>query len=347
VGVHEVSTLRGSCLIDTHLKYIAYANSICRSIGQSLASLKNLKTLRLVSSEFKAEDMKPLAAIKNLKHLWIFDNSLSGNSVDKRNVTQSIIRNSLSTLQSLAVETCMYSLHLLQDWESNVSGKVASLRDSHDLIALKSLLLSGIDIDTTVIKSLHKAIDFMQLDELTLVDFHDVDGVFSEYFTSLATLAQGTAKGISLRRLSLKMSNDNILYTSEQKNAELDAKCRFISSFGTLTALELLDYGQYPKNITTNPGLSDMLLQAILKHKHLRTLKIHYVGIRTDSNVPYLLATTVGTIIDGLPSLQEFEFAPDEEQMVSFRTFCLASLPNSLMHIYRIKSEKHSSEAPT
>lgn len=293
------------------------ANKIYRSIVQSLASLKNLKALRLFSSEVEAEDMKPLAKIKNLKHLDLQDYGGFRGAID-RNIMQSMLRNSLSTLQSLVVETAMYAGNFLQGWESKSSGKDGTTPGTHNFTALKSLSLSGITIDASAIKSLHKAIDFMQLGDLTLVHLNDTAGLLLQHLTSLTTSYQGISAGISLRKLNLKMSDDNFMHTPEQKKAGFEAKCRFISSFGTLTTLELPDYGQYPDSIATNPGLADMLLQAILKHKNLRNLRIPYTGRTSGMKVPYISATTVGIIIAGLPHLQEFEFAPEEEQMVGF-----------------------------
>ncbi|KAH8674452.1 hypothetical protein BGZ60DRAFT_373021 [Tricladium varicosporioides] len=286
---------------------------LTKSIAQSLASLKNLKALRLFSSSVEAEDMKPLAKIKNLKHLDIQDYSGFGNSID-RNITQSILRNSMSTLQSLVVETNMYAGNFLQDWKGKAAGMDGTTPESCSFTALKSLSLSGITIDASAVKSLHKAIDFMRLGELTIVHFNDTDGLLLQYLTSF-TSSQSTGTGINLRKLSLKMSDNTFGHTSEQKKAQFEAKCRFISSFGTLTTLELPDYGQYPDSIATNPGLADILLQAILKHKNLRCLRIPYKGKMSGMKVPYLSATTVEVIIAGLPQLQEFEFAPEEEQI--------------------------------
>jgi hypothetical protein len=272
--------------------------------------------------------MKPLAKIKNLKHL-----ELQGDILDNRNITQSMLRNSMSTLQSLVVQTNMFAGNFLQDWENNASGKDATMRENHSFTTLKSLSLFGTMIDESVIKSLHKAIDFMRLAELTLVHLHDTDSLLLQYLSSLATSSQVTGTGISLRSLNLKMSDNSFMHTSGQKKADFEAKCRFISSFSTLTTLELPDYGQYPASIATNPGLSDILLQAILKHKNLRNLRISYVGITSGLKVPYLSAKSVETIICGLPHLQEFEFAPEEEQMVIFCTSLSKSTKHTDTHL--------------
>jgi hypothetical protein len=282
-------------------------------MGQSLASLKGLKALRLYPSNNVYVDMSPLARIKNLKHLDIQGSGGYGNS----DVMQSILRNSMSTLEGLVVQTSTYAGNFFQDWE----GKV--MRETHDFTALKLLSLSGILVNENVVKSLYKAIDFMRLSELTIADFEDDDALLMQHHTRLAISSQGTDAGINLRTLSLKMSDGKYTHTSRQNRVDFEAKCRFISTFDTLTHLDLPDYGQYSDDIATNPGLSSVLLQAILKHKHLRTLRISYTGITSGLKIPYLSATAVGAIIDGLPHLQEFEFAPEEAHMVGVDMFRL------------------------
>ena len=57
------------------------------------------------------------------------------------------------------------------------------------------------------------------------------------------------------------------------------------------------------------------MLQAILKHKNLRELRICYKGKISGKEIPYLSDKTVGDLVDGLPHLREFEFAPDEDHI--------------------------------
>ena len=291
--------------------YLRLANCICRSIGQSLASLKNLKALNLCANNFEVEDMKPLAKIENLKHLYIQD---YGYTNEGSKITQSLLRNSKSTLQSLVLETSSYDDLFLRDPKKRDSATDAGRSNEHDFTALKQLTIAGMTLDENSITSLFRSIDFMRLRNLTIKYLHGTNCLFYRSLTSLAIASHGT---ISLRNLSLKMSDDEHLSTPAQKKEELEAKCGLISSFNTLTTLEVLDYGQYSSDIAYNPGLSDMMLRAILKHKNLRTLKISYVGRTSGMKIPYLSAATVGYILDGLPHLQEFEFAPEEKQIVS------------------------------
>ena len=280
-------------------------------MGQSIASLRNLQALQLLSIEAEAEAMKPLANIKNLKHLSVE----TGNS-DEYDILQSILLNSTSTLRSLAVKTNLYATSFLQDWEKKVSADDALAKQKHSFAVLKSFSLCGVSIDATFIKSLQRAINFMGLHELTLGSITHCKHLFFEHLTSLAISSQNSAKGIRLRTLCLEMSRFRYGETIEHTQTNFDAECHFISAFDTLTSLEIKDYNQYPDTIATNPGLSDSLLQAILKHKNLRSLKISYLGIMSGRKIPYLSATTVAALVDGLSQLQELMFAPEEAEIV-------------------------------
>jgi hypothetical protein len=312
-------------------------------MGQSIASLKSLQALRLLSENPEVEAMTPLAKIKNLKHL-----SVENGSSDENNVVQSILLNSTSTLQSLVVMTNLYATSFLQDWEKEVSADDALAKQKHSLTVLKSFTLGGASFDATSIKSLQRAIDFMGLRELTLGRLSDGKHLFFQHLTSLTTFSQNNATGISLRSLCLEMRDERYGEPFEQTQANFEAKCRFISSFDTLTTLEIKDYNQYPATIATNPGLSDTLLQAILKHKNLRSLKISYSGVLSGCKIPSLSAKTIAAIIDNLPQLQDLEFAPEEAEIVgSFRYSTGQILPSILTYFDRMKSEKRSPMALT
>lgn len=286
-------------------------------MAQSLASLKNLKALRLFLPGGEAEDNNQLTEIKNLKHLQLDHQGYLSYSANDGNSIQSLLLKSMSTLQSLSLSDYAFSRF---SWVWKRRASVGG--EDHDFIALKSLSLTGITVDADAIKSLHKAFDLMRLRELTLLYIRDTDSLLLPYLTSLITAPQGTGgTDISLRRLSLQISDENFRGSPGQSRGGFEAKCRFISSFNALTTLELPNYGQYPDTIATNPGLPDMLLQAILKHRTLRTLRLSYNGISSGFKIPYLSASTVGAIIGGLPHLQEFEFAPEEEQMVGAAYF--------------------------
>jgi hypothetical protein len=282
-------------------------------MSQNIAALKNLKALCLFASDFKGTDMEAMASIKNLKHLYLEDRGNDYDSlVNKSAIAQSMLLNSTATLQSLIWEANEWCISIFENWETK-----AISTDAHSFTALKQFSISHVRIDEDFMTSIRKAIDFVQLSELKIGYLTDPECLLFNHLTSLAKYTQGTGASICLRSLSLKMSDDDYRYSPEQQRASLEAKCRLLVSFDTLTALELVDYGQYPKGVATNPGLPEMLLEGILNHKRLRTLKISYNGVRSNYRVPYLSSETVGNIIDGLPQLQELEFAPDENQIVS------------------------------
>ncbi|KAH7009707.1 hypothetical protein EDB80DRAFT_641816 [Ilyonectria destructans] len=288
---------------------------LTKSMGQSIASMKNLQALRLFSTDFEAGALKPMAKIKNLKHLSMQDHGYMSNLEDEDNIMRSILINSMSTLQSLVVETNSYASNFLKDWEKKISARGATGSQKHDLTALESFGLSRVSFDATFIKSLDRAIDFVGLTQLTVGRLSHGQHLFFQHLTGLTSSAQSSAADISLRTLNLEMAEESYVQTPAENLVDFEAKCRFISSFDTLTTLILPDYNQYPREIATNPGLSNMLLQAILKHKKLRSLKISYSGIISDRKIPYLSAATVATIIDALPELQDFEFAPEEVEI--------------------------------
>jgi len=280
-------------------------------MGQSIASLKNLQALRLHSGRASVENeaMEPLATIGNLKHL-----SVEIGSHNHPNVIRSILWNSRSTLRSLDITSSRDLSNFLKAWDKTVSTDVDPAPHTPTLTALKSLALCHVSFDAASFKSLQGALDFMNLRNLTLGRIPAGTDLFFQYLSRSAISAKEKGTSIGLRNLSLEMREDSYAQTPE--GMSLKSKCQFLATFDTLTNLELIDYGQYQKTVATNPGLPTALLQAILKHKNLKSLKMTYNGIISGYTVPYLSATTVGVIVDNLPELQEFVFAPEEREIV-------------------------------
>lgn len=271
--------------------------------------MKNLKALRLFSSVIKSEDITALDTVKNLKHLYMHDH---GNS-NLGKTTKSMLQNSMETLQSLNLETNSYSASTFKIWAIEDT----FVRETRVFTALESLSLSGMMVDPDVIKSF-RLIDFMRLRELAIKRPNDDGCLLFPYLTNLATASQVSSVGISLRSLNVNMADSyHWQATPEKDKVVFEAKCRFVASFNTLTTLELPDH-TYKKDVAINPGLPSIMLQAILKHKNLKVLRVRYRGISSGSQIPYLSAASVEAIIEGLPKLEEFEFAPDEAQMVCF-----------------------------
>lgn len=281
-------------------------------MAESLASLKSLKALSVCTARFEEGAMRSLSKVKNLQHLSVEDYSW-GSGVGKDNVVRAMLLNSRSTLRSLSMKTSSYATCFLEDWEKMVSASKSG--QAHGLIALKSLSLSGVRFDEgNFLKSMQSAIDFAGLQELRLGRLSQGRHRLFQHLASLAGSAQD--KRIDLRTLSVDMSHNQRMETPEQEQMGFDAKCAFISSFNTLSTLELVDYNQYPEEHVVNPGLSDTLLQAILKHENLKVFKMSYSGIISGYKIPYLSAETVATIVNNLPHLEEFVFAPEESEIV-------------------------------
>ncbi|EPE32064.1 RNI-like protein [Glarea lozoyensis ATCC 20868] len=275
------------------------------SIGKSIAALKSLKALSLNSSRSEGETLKPLFAIKNVRHLNLRSYSNFGqNSLGM--LTSKILQNSSDTLEGLVME----SGNLFEQWDDKFNDV-----DSHYLKNLKSLSIQGIEVDERVLQALERGIDFIRLRELEIVHFDDTESLLFQHLTNLTTLANSKNIGIGLRTLHLRMSDQSYGRTPEQKALGFRTKCDFVRSFNTLTSLELSDYGVYPSSHPINPGLARPLLEGILKHKHLRTLKIPYAGSSSGFSIPYLSGAEVGALIDGLPELRELNIAPVEAQI--------------------------------
>lgn len=261
-----------------------------------------------------------MATIKNLKHLSIEDNLYAfgcacnyGRSIlTEDHVVRSILLNSRSTLESLCVKTRSLKSNFLYNWQECSSDDGSLTTENHYLTALKSLTLSGITLDADFVESFRHAIKFSDLEAFTLIEAPTSKAIFFECLTGFSS----GSRNLKLENLTLEIVQSRWGRSSEEHQEEFEAICRFISSFNTLRTLELKDYGQYPSNIATNPGLPQMLLRAIVKHRKLQCLKISYGGITSGYKIPYLSAETVAFIVGNLSDLREFSFAPVESDIV-------------------------------
>lgn len=306
-------------------------------MAQSIASLRNLQALSLSLLTREIDAFTPLEGIKNLKHLRVALNCGS----NEIHFVRSILLNSTSTLQSLVVAWAAHTPSFLQNWERMVSTDDALAKEKHSLTVLKSFTLCGVSFDANFISSLQRAIDFMGLRELTLEYLAEGKEAIFEHLTNLAILSQSGARSINLRSLCLEMSNERY-GMHRYAQTYLDHKYRFISSFNTLTSLELKDHNQYPDTIATNPGLPNALLQAIIKHKGLKRLKISYYTLLPQRKIPCLSATTIAAIIGNLPRLQEFEFEPEEAEIVRNSLNSLTRITHDTNICLRMKPAEHS-----
>lgn len=294
-------------------------------MSESIAAKKNLKALRLCVVPGGSSDLidqaAPLAKLSNLEHISIIDRSWGSLVTTSENILRSMLLNSLSTLKSLEVSTSKWHSSFLPDWEDQIKARNPdAMEQAHDLTALKSLSLSGVafagDFCESVMPSLTRAIDFLQLRELTLKDLSEGKVTFFKY---LEDLFRGADKGtVQLRKLSLDMAGDDDSQSYGTTEYQVEGIYRFISSFDTLTTLEFAEHNIYNSAVESNPGLSRRLLQVVLNHKELETLRFSYRGSGSGSyRTPHVNAKTVQILMKNLVNLRTLEFAPDEDDLVS------------------------------
>ncbi|KAF5989321.1 hypothetical protein FBULB1_1064 [Fusarium bulbicola] len=290
---------------------VVETSSITESISKSLASQRNLRALNVSAGNLGESEAKPLAKIKDLKHLAIHLLGFASPNFRKDNTPLSLILNSRTTLRSLDIETGSFSSVFLDDWPKGKS-----------LTSLKSFSLTGATIDEDFLNSLANAVDFVALEQLKFGYLsHDLKILF-EYLSDVFSKARDNQKAeIKLRNLDIEMGKETSFAVPEEQEAHVDARIDFISSFDTLTCLELHDYGQHRQEITVNPGLKSSLVRAILKHEKLTKLKISYRGVTSGYKITCLEPDTVSTLVDNLPQLKVFEFIPEPTKLAEIARF--------------------------
>ncbi|KAF5605745.1 hypothetical protein FPANT_1148 [Fusarium pseudoanthophilum] len=292
---------------------VVETSSITESISRSLASQKNLRALNVSAGNLGESEAKLLAKIKDLKYLAIHLLGFASPNFRKDNTPLSLILNSRTTLRSLVIETGSFSSVFLVDWPKGKS-----------LTSLKSFSLTGATIDEDFLSALANAVDFVALEELKFGYLsHDLKILF-EHLSDVFSKARDDHKSkIKLRNLDIEMGKETSFAVPEEQEAHVDARIDFISSFDTLTCLELHDYGQYRQEITVNPDLKSSLVRAILKHENLTKLKISYRGVTSGYKITSLEPDTVSILVDNLPELKVFEFIPEPTKLAEIaRILC-------------------------
>ncbi|EWG51707.1 hypothetical protein FVEG_10604 [Fusarium verticillioides 7600] len=297
------------------------AEDLTEPMAENLSKLKNLKSIRLHPHQrtIKPEAMAPLGKLGNLEHISIEDLSWDRIIVTDERPFQSMLLNSLSTLQSLEVRTSIYYSDFLGDWEDKLKARNPdALEQQHDFTALKSLTLRGISFEgkhrENVMRNFTRAFDFLKLKELTLMGLEVGQLKFFKYLEDLFT--KGGKGSIHLRKLSLQMTEPGYKSNYAETEVYLEGMYRFVSSFDSLTSLEIHDYNLYNSAVQPNPGLSRRLLQSVVKHAGLETLRFHYRHSGSEAwDIPYASAESVEILTKNLPSLRVFEIAPQEDNL--------------------------------
>ncbi|KAF4345160.1 hypothetical protein FBEOM_866 [Fusarium beomiforme] len=286
------------------------------SMAESLAKLKNLKSLRLNAwqSSITSDSIVPLAKLRNLEHICIQDRSWGNITSTGERVLQKMLLNSLSTLQTLDIRTSKYYSDFLVDWEDEIKARNPdAMKQEHDFTALKSLSLYGISFAGNfcdkVMPNLTRAVDFLKLRELKLMKLEEGQLTFFKYLQDLFSKAD---KGdIHLRQLCVEMKGPSPELGHAATEIHLEGIYRFISSFDSLTTLEIHEYNLYNRARESNDGLSRRLLQSILNHPELETLRFRYRYVGSEPwEVPYVSHEIVNVLVKNLPRLRVLEFAP-------------------------------------
>ncbi|KAF5563902.1 hypothetical protein FPHYL_4929 [Fusarium phyllophilum] len=299
------------------------AKDLTELMAEGLSKMKNLKSIRLDPYEhsIKSEALIPLARLSNLEHICIEDRGWGSIVVASERPLQSMLLNSLSTLQSLEIRTSKYYSDSLGDWEDKLKARHPdALEQEYDFTALKSLTLHGIsfggDHCENVMPNFTRAFDFLKLRELKLMGLEKGQLTFFKHLEDLFSKAD--KRDIHLRKLCLEMKGPGHTLNYAETEVHLEGMYRFISSFDSLTSLEIHGYNMYNTNVQSNPGLSRRLLQSVVKHTGLETLRFHYRHSGSEPwDIPFASAENVNILTKNLPSLRVFEVAPQEDNLVS------------------------------
>lgn len=286
-----------------------------------MASMKKLKALRLVNDSITAENKALLSNLQHLQHLSIIPayNADIFSASDSRNThVRDILQGLAPTIRVLEVISNSCCSDFVPGWNKAATSHSAS---QVRLDSLKSFTLQKISFDEAFVSSLHAAIVFPALHRLVLGPIYGGRDLF---FNSLIRVFANGGDRLQLRILRMSICPNTPAEESYAPFRSESAICRFLSSFDTLSTLELkleihlhdaADGGDVP-----DPGLPDALLQALLKHKGLETLVI---SPTTYSNHPWLSPSAVAKIIDAMPLLHGFEFVPGEDIVRGTPRLCL------------------------
>ncbi|KAF5642436.1 uncharacterized protein FTJAE_3593 [Fusarium tjaetaba] len=285
------------------------AKDLTELMAEGLSEMKNLKSLRLdpYQHSIKSEAITALAKLSNLEHICIEDRGWGSIVVADERPLQSMLLNSLSTLQSLEIRTSKYYSDFLGDWEDKLKARDPDAsKQGYDFTALKSLTLHGMsfsgDFCKRMMPNITRAFDFLMLRELNLMNLGEGQLTFFKHLEDLFSKAD--KRDIHLRKVCLDMKGPGHTSKYAETEVHLEGVYRFILSFDSLTSLEIHDYNMYNTNVQSNPGLSRRLLQSVVKHTGLE-------------NCAFIIG-----IWANLPSLRVFEIAPQEDDLVSCYT-CL------------------------
>ncbi|KAF5545915.1 hypothetical protein FMEXI_5831 [Fusarium mexicanum] len=293
------------------------AKDLTDLMAEGLSKMENLKSIRLDPYEhsIKSEAMISLTKLSNLEHICIEDRGYGSIVVANERPLQSMLLNSLSTLQSLEIRTSKYYSDFFGDWEGKLKTRNPDALEQG---------FSG-DFCENMMPNITRAFDFLKLRELNLMGLEEGQLTFFKHLEDLFSKAD--KRDIHLRKLCLEMKGPGHYSNYAETEVHLEGMYRFILSFDSLTSLEIHDYNMYNTNMQSNPGLSRRLLQSVVKHIGLETLRFHYRHSGSEPwDIPFASAENVNILTKNLPSLRVFEVAPQEDNLVS----CYTCLPRKV-----------------
>ncbi|RFN50828.1 hypothetical protein FIE12Z_4904 [Fusarium flagelliforme] len=270
---------------------------LTESMAKSLSTKKNLKALWLntnVPITSDSHNPDALGALKDLEHLGFYKDPFWGRRGWSKTSPEMLIWNSRSTLRSLTLnDSTFHYMHF--QWEE--AGQ-ESPRQGY-LSALKTFSLTGGKFDDEQTDAILQAINFLKLQELSLGRGNTRVGLLYRRLTDIFSAARGDIK---LRSLCMDLQED------------ADEGIEFLSTFDTLTRLNICDSGSWPGD-TRESGLHDSLFRGLYMHKNLTVLKLTDETYTMRDRMPGLDAETAAQFILNFPNLRHLHFNLHEPQL--------------------------------
>jgi hypothetical protein len=267
-----------------------------------VASLKHLKALRVEQWKYRRypKVSEPLRRIGDLEHFSVGVRDFNIDVLKEGNPLATVLANSLSTLRTLDVPSSALFLFF---GSSEFTQKSAPDAGTAVFCALESLTMRSSHGESAHAQALLRHVDFTNLTELATDDWG------SSLYQELANLSKHYK--FKLRRLRTCF-NKALQVQSGEHERLIAAIISLISTFNTLESFQIDNHlckNEQAGHSHHYVPLRDGLLQAIMKHNKLRSLRFSLDW--SDQVFPCMSVEDIRSIISGLPHLEEVAFAPD------------------------------------
>ncbi|KAM0492584.1 hypothetical protein ACHAP8_009761 [Fusarium lateritium] len=278
------------------------------SMASSIVALKTLKALHIRGPSIST---RSLSQLRDLKHLSISNMRFGLRSFPRENSLKTMILNSSSTLESLAIRYTRWPLSFDNVGEDGVlEANTDSMNESPIFPALKSLMLTGpssVGDSETCLSNILRSVNFLQLRKLKMMRLEEGKMTF---FKSLENSFNKADVGtIRLRHLVLDMHADQPNALASE--VHMEGICRFIASFDTLTSLEIHNHNTLEDRSVNNSGISSRLQQVIIMHKGLESLRFRY----TRRDPAYASVNNLRVLTQDLPRLRVLEIQLQDKDL--------------------------------